>query len=330
MANRVKSFMEPGILASRRRRPRADGGQCYRVPAEDRVRSDGPISRQGTQMILVTGATGTVGREVVAQLLATGQKVRALVRDPSKAKLDARVELVAGDLTQAETLVRAVRGAERLFSLALGPQLGMQEGGLARNAKKAGVRHIVKLSVLGAGGRARSGVAVWHDAGERAIREAGIDWTFVRPGAFMSNALWWSSTIRSQGRVFSNFGDGKLPVVHPRDIAAVAVRALTSPGHEGKAYPLTGPEALSTAEQVRILAAAIGRTIEYVSITDDVAREGMLKAGMPSYLIDALLPFGEIVRSGRAAEVLGTVEEVTGKAPLTFAEWAREHAAEFR
>lgn len=114
------------------------------------------------------------------------------------------------------------------------------------------MRHIVKLSVLGAGGRAREGVAVWHDAGERALQESGIAWTFVRPGAFMSNALYWSATVRSEGRVFSNFGHGKLPVIHPRDIAAVAARALTSPGHEGKAYPLTGPDSLTTAEQVRI------------------------------------------------------------------------------
>jgi len=281
-------------------------------------------------MILVTGATGTVGREVVAQLLAAGEVVRALTRDPSRARLDTRVELVAGDLARPESLARAVDGVERVFSLALGPELGIQEGHLARAAKGAGVRHVVKLSVLGAGGRARSGVAPWHDAGERACRESGLAWTFVRPGAFMSNALFWSDTIRSQGRVFSHFGEGKLPVVHPRDIAAVAVRALTTPGHEGQAYPLTGPEALSTGEQVRILAGVLGRPIEHVPITDEAARAGMERAGMPGYLIDALLPFGEIVRNGRAAEVYPTVEEITGRRALTFADWAREHAAAFR
>ena len=243
-------------------------------------------------MILVTGATGTVGREVVTQLLAARQEVRALTRNPTTAGLPPEVEVVAGDLDRTETLASAVKGIERVFSLALGRAIGTQEERLARIAKDAGVRHVVKLSVLGAGGRGR-GVAAWHDAGERAIRESGLDWTFVRPGAFMSNALWWSGTIKRQGKVFSNFGDGKLPVIHPRDIAAVAVRALTSAGHEGKIHPLTGPRALGVGEQVQILAAALGKPIEYVPVTDDVARQVMLDAGMPAYLIEALLPFGE-------------------------------------
>ncbi len=281
-------------------------------------------------MILVTGATGTVGREVVAQLLASGQGVRALTRDPSKAALDARVEVVAGDLARPGTLASAVAGAERVFSLALGPEVGVQERNLAAAAREAGVRHIVKLSVLGAGGDAPTGVAAWHDAGERALRESGLAWTFVRPGAFMSNALWWRGTIERQGKVFSSFGDGKLPVVHPRDVAAVAVRALTTPGHEGQAYPLTGPEALGTGEQVRILAAVLGKPIELVPITDAAAREEMRAAGMPAYLIDALTPFGEVVRSGKAAKVFDTLVRLTGRQPLTFADWAREHASAFR
>jgi (4-alkanoyl-5-oxo-2,5-dihydrofuran-3-yl)methyl phosphate reductase len=284
-------------------------------------------------MILVTGATGTVGREVVAQLLASGQQVRALTRNPaegqSKARFDARVEIVGGDLNQPETLARAVEGVERIFSLASGPQLGVQEASLAQAAKKARVRHIVKLSVLGAAAEARSGVAAWHEAGERAIQDTGIAWTFVRPGGFMSNTLFWAGTIKSQGKVFSNYGNGKLTYIHPRDIAAVAVCALTEPGHEEKAYPVTGPEALSVGEMVQILADTVGKPIEYVPITDETAREGMQKTGMPSILIDVLLPFASFVRSGRGAEVLPTVELVTGRKALKFAEWACEHAAAF-
>src|SRR5262245_9886785 len=123
-------------------------------------------------MILVTGATGTVGREVVAQLLAAGRHVRALVREPAGARRDPRVELVAGDLGKTETLARAVEGVQRVFSLALGPDIAAHEGNLVHAARDAGVRHVVKLSVLGAGGRAKAGVAVWHDAGERVIRES--------------------------------------------------------------------------------------------------------------------------------------------------------------
>jgi (4-alkanoyl-5-oxo-2,5-dihydrofuran-3-yl)methyl phosphate reductase len=281
-------------------------------------------------VILVTGATGTVGREVVAQLLVAGEKVRALTRNPSRAHLDEQVELVAGDFNQPETLAKAVEGVESIFSLAFGPQLAIQEASLAQAGQKAGAQHIVKLSALRPGGEARSTIATWHLASERAIQNMGIAWTFVQPGAFMSNALNWRDTIKSQGKVFSNYGDGKVAYIHPRDIAAVAVHALTEPGHEGKTYQVTGPEALSVGEVVQLLSEAVGKPIEYVPITDDATREGMQKAGLPAFLIDALLPYASFVRTGKGAEILPTVEEVIGRKPLTFADWAREHATDFR
>ena len=281
-------------------------------------------------MILVTGATGTVGGEVVAQLLAEGQQVRAMTRNPSRAKFDPRVEVVKGDFSDASTLEAAVNGTEKIFSLAFGPQTGAHERGLAGLAKQTGARHIVKLSAMGGEADAKNMIRKWHEEGERAIQESGIAWTIVRPGGFMSNALHWRGTIRSQGKVFSNYGDGKLPSVHPRDIAGVAVRALTAEGHEGKTYHLTGPEALTIGEQVRILSQAIGRPIEYVPISDEAARKGMEQSGMPAFLIDALLPFAAFIRSGSASEVLSTVEEVTGRQALTFRTWAQEHAEAFR
>jgi uncharacterized protein YbjT (DUF2867 family) len=280
-------------------------------------------------MILVTGATGTVGREVVAQLLTAGQKVRAMTRDPSKVKLNGWVEVVQGDFNAPDTLASAVKGVDRIFSLTFGPRTGIHEKNLAQAAKASGVCHIVKLSALGGDDETRNNIRKWHDEGEQAIRDTGIAWTVVRPGAFMSNALHWRGSIRAQGKVFSNYGDGKLPPVHPRDIAAVAVRALISDGHEGKVYPLTGPEALKMSEQVRILADAIGKPLEYVPITDEVARKGMEHAGMPSFLIEALVPFAAFIRSGKAAHVFHTVEEVTGRQPLTFGDWAKENAAAF-
>jgi (4-alkanoyl-5-oxo-2,5-dihydrofuran-3-yl)methyl phosphate reductase len=280
-------------------------------------------------MILVTGATGTVGREVVTQLLAAGEQVRGMTRNPTTARLDARVEVVQGDFAAPDTLTKAVDGVDRVFSLTFGPQTGTHEGELARAAKMAGVRHIVKLSAMGGDRETKNAIRIWHEAGEEAIKETGIGWTVVRPGGFMSNALHWRETIRTQGKVFSNYGDGKLPPVHPRDIAAVAVRALTSAGHESKTYELTGPEALSIREQVDILSAALGKRLEYVPILDDAARKGMEKAGMPALLIDALIPFAAFIRSGRAAEVLPTVQQVTGRPALTFRDWARENANAF-
>ena len=218
---------------------------------------------------------------------------------------------------------------ERVFSLTFGPQTAVHERNLAQAAKKAGVHHIVKLSALGGDDETRNNIRKWHDEGEQAIRDTGVALTVLRPTAFMSNALHWRESIRAQGKVFSNYGDGKLPSVHPRDIAAVAARALTSDGLGGKAYPLTGPEALSVGEQVKILSDAIGRPLEYVPITDEVARKGMEKAGLPSLLIDALVPFAAYIRSGKAAHVFRTVEEVMGRPPLTFGDWARENAASF-
>ena len=281
-------------------------------------------------MILVTGATGTVGREVVTQLLAVGHPVRGMTRNPSQAKMDARVEVVKGDFAAPETLKKAVEGVERVFSLTFGPQTGTHERELARAAKKAGVRHIVKLGAMGGDGETRNTIRKWHDEGEQEIKGAGVAWTMLRPGRFMSNALQWRESISRQGKVFSNYGEGKLPSVHPRDIAAVAVRALTTHGHEGKTYHLTGPEALSIGDEVAILSNVLGRRIEYVPISDEAARKEMERAGMPPFLIDALLPFAAFVRSGKAAEVLPTVEEVTGRPALRFVDWAKEHAESFQ
>jgi uncharacterized protein YbjT (DUF2867 family) len=281
-------------------------------------------------MILVTGATGNVGRELVAQLVAKGERVRALTRDPKKATFPQKVESFVGDLAKPETLSKAMEGVDRLFSLATGPQLAELEGNLAQAAKRARVRHVVKLSVLGAGSGMESPMVAWHEGGERAFQNAGVPWTFVRPGYFMSNAIQWAGSIKSTGKVFLPYGDGKLPPVHPRDIAAVCATCLTSTGHEGKAYPLTGGQALSAAEMAGALSEVVGRPIEYVAVSDEAARDGMLKMGLPSVLVEGLLQLAGMIRAGKVANVLPTVKEVLGREPLTFAQWAKENAAAFR
>jgi uncharacterized protein YbjT (DUF2867 family) len=280
-------------------------------------------------MILVTGATGTVGREVLGQLLAKGEKVRAMTRNPAKAGFDHGVEVVQGDFEAPPTLAAAVAGVERVYSLTFGPRTAVHEKNLAQAAKKAGVRHIVKLSAMGGDGETRNGIRRWHDEGAQAIRDTGMALTVLLPTGFMCNALHWRGSIRTQGKVFSNYGEGKLPSIHPRDIAAVAACALTCPGHEGAEYLLTGPEALSVREQVKILSDATGRELAYVPVTDEAARVGMEKAGMPGFLIETLLPFAAYIRDGKAGRVLGTVEEVTGRQGLRFEAWARENAGAF-
>jgi uncharacterized protein YbjT (DUF2867 family) len=281
-------------------------------------------------MILVTGATGTVGREVVAQLVAAGKSVRALTRDPSKAKFDSKVEVVAGDLGKPETLPAALKGVEKVFSLASGPELSAQETNLAKAAKQAGVKHIVKLSVFGAGGGMKNAITEWHEVSEKAVQDSGVAWTFVRPGMFMSNALHWLGTIKSMGKIMQPYGDGKIAPIHPRDIAAVAVTALTTPGHEGQAYPITGTEALSMAEVAKILSEEVGKPITYVAIPDEVARDGMAKFGMPQMMIDSLTQMAASVRSGQGGQVSPTLERVLGRKGTSFREWARENSAAFK
>ncbi|MDP9034415.1 MAG: SDR family oxidoreductase [Myxococcota bacterium] len=280
-------------------------------------------------MILVTGATGTVGREVVAQLVTAGKKVRALTRDPGKASFDARVEVVAGDLGKPETLRKALEGAERVFSLSTGPQLGVQERNLAAESSQAGVKHIVKLSVLGVGSGSTNPITGWHEVAEKSIRDSGIAWTFVRPGMFMSNALNWAPAVKAYGKIFQPYADGRIVPIHPRDVAAVAVKALTTPGHEGQSYPLTGPDALNMVEVAQILSEAVGKPIAYVPVTEEAARDGMSKAGVPALLVEGLMQLAAFVRSG-GGQVLPTLERLLGRRGLTWREWARENASAFR
>lgn len=282
-------------------------------------------------MILVTGANGTIGSEVVKQLIDSGQSVRALVRDPAKAaKLGGKVEVVQGDLSKPETLGVAFRGVEKAFLLATGPGLPQLDGHAIDAAKAGGVKHIVKLSVLGATMDPGLIIGRWHRAGETKLESSGIAWTFLRPGGFFTNALGWASTIKAQGAVYAPLGEGKSASIDPRDVAAVGVAALTKPGHEGKAYDLTGPQALSMAEQVQAISVAIGKPLKFVDVPEAAAKGGMLKAGMPEPLVNGLLELMALTKAGKVAMVSNAVEQVTGKPARTFEAWAREFAAAFQ
>jgi (4-alkanoyl-5-oxo-2,5-dihydrofuran-3-yl)methyl phosphate reductase len=283
-------------------------------------------------MILVTGATGTVGSEVVKQLLDAGEKVRVLVRNPAKAaeKLGPNVEIARGDLERPETLDAAFAGVDKAFILSAGEDVPKLEGNAYAAAEKAGVKHIVNLSVQGADMEPGIALARWHRASEEKLKATTMAWTLLRPGNFSSNALMWAESIKSQGAVYYPTGEGKTVPIDPRDIAAVAVKALTTPGHEGKAYNLTGPEALSGAEQVAKISAAIGKPLTFVDVPDSVARDGMLKSGMPERLVDALMELMGIIRAGYTGTVQPTVEEVLGRKARTFDAWVQDNAAAFK
>lgn len=273
-------------------------------------------------MILVTGATGSVGREVVRLLHKDGLKVRALVRNLEKANLPAGVERVAGDLLKSETFLAALEGVEKVFwMLPLAADFDFP-----RIARLSGVRHIVLLSAATVEIGAGNAIARLHLKAEQAVRESGVSWTFLRPSGFMTDAFRWKDSIRSEGVVRVPFGDLSIPIIDSRDTAAVAAKALSSDGHEGKIYTLTGPERLTRREQVRILGEVLGRDIGFETIPDDIAYEQLLRY-MPGEMVDALF---ELSKQGqRFSTVLPTVIEVTGRAPRTFKQWAIDHAEEF-
>ncbi len=281
-------------------------------------------------MVLVTGATGTVGGEVARQLIAAGVRPRLLVRDLARAsELSGSAELVQADLAKPESLAPPFVGAERLFLACSGPERRTLEKNALEAAERAGVQHVVKLSVLGADTSELS-ICRWHAEVEQALRDSGLAWTMLRPGDFMSNALAWAPTVRSEGNVYEACGDGRFAPIDPADIATVAVRALTEPGHSGKAYALTGPESLSLTEQVQCLARVLGRPVRYVALTPAEARERLRAEGTPELLVEAILEFAAHVEAGRADFTLPTVAQLLGRPARTFEQWVRRHAEVFR
>jgi len=242
-------------------------------------------------MILVVGGTGTIGSEVVRLLKAENAPFRALVRDPAKADgLKAQgVETVAGDLRQPETLPEALQGAEKVFVVtSLVPDQVQMRANLIAAAKTAGVKHVVMSTGIGAAPDAPVQIGRWHGENQKQLQESGMAWTFVQPGFFMQNLLMYAEAIREKGEFYMPLGEGKVSWIDARDIAAVAAKALTEPGHENQAYPVTGPEALSGAELGTILTEIAGHTVNYVPISLDQAKQAMTSMGMPEMLAEAM------------------------------------------
>ncbi len=281
-------------------------------------------------MILVLGATGTTGGEVARQLVAAGRRPRLLVRHPDRARaFEGQAELAVGDLDAPDTLAAAMRGVDHVYLVSTGGDLVRLERRVVDAARAAGVRHVVKLSVLGADAPAH-GFARLHAESERYLRASGLGWTMLRPGNFMTNALGWAETIRAQGAFSQPTGAGRWAAIDPADIGAVAVRALTEPGHEGQAYVMTGPEAMDAAGYAAVLAGVLGREVRFVDVPPEAARAAMLGGGMPAADADALLELLAAMRDGRLDAVAEGVPRVLGRPAAPFADWARRHAAAFR
>ncbi|MEV6275072.1 NAD(P)H-binding protein [Nocardia sp. NPDC051832] len=274
--------------------------------------------------IVVFGASGNVGRHVVTGLNSVGAHVRMTSRNPGA--LPGGAEAVAADLDRPETLPAALDGAQSVFLYA------KPEGidGFVAAAESAGVQHVVLLSSVAATDPdpASNPIAWMHHRVESALADSDLAWTFLRPGMFATNLLWWwQESIRSQNEVYLPYPESRMAVVHEKDLAAVAVTTLTDPAHRGVAYPVLGTESITMRERVRHIADAVGRDIAVVESTVEHAR-GELEKTVPPVVATAILA-GWKAATEQPPQLSTTVRDVTGRPAQTFAEWARDHADDF-
>lgn len=281
-------------------------------------------------MIVVTGATGNIGRPLVQALAAAGERVTAVSRRVSDSPLPEGVRPRQADLTDPESLRPILEGAEALFLHDGGASAHLlSPGELLDVAKAGGVGRVVLLSSLGVATRPRSAShGAMMRAVEEAVRQAAMDWTILRPGGFNSNAYAWVESIRSHRSVTAPFGDVGLPTIDPADIAEVAAAALREVGHRGQTYELTGPTLTTPRQRAEAIGDAIGEPIRFIEQTREEARTQMLRF-MPEAVIDTTLDvFGEPTLA--ETRISADVERILNRPPRSFADWAQAHAAAFR
>jgi NAD(P)H dehydrogenase (quinone) len=284
-----------------------------------------------TRPILITGASGNIGRELVRLLQARGADFAVMTHRPGSAPPGVRE--VHGDFSRRETLDAAFAGVHTLFLL-FPLQPGMQE--MARNAvaaaQEAGVRHIVRSSGAGADSASPVSLARAHGEIDDVIAGSGIAATLLRPGMFMQNLIQFSAaTIKGSGAIFAPHGDGAMGVVDVRDIAEAAAAVLLDPTpHAGAVYTLTGDAALTDAQMAATLSRAVGREIRYVDVPEHAAVDSMTQMGFPAQLVDWLMSLNHVVKQGWAAGLTDDVRKLTGHAPRTLQAFVEEHAAVWR
>ena len=285
-------------------------------------------------MILVTGATGLNGKELLRVLSASGVAVRALVRNPAKAEAIAalpNVEIVQGDMAHPETLAAGLRGVDRAMLISSSdPMMLDVQTNFIDAAKQAGVKHVVKLSGIMPELDSAFRFARMHGEIEKRLEASGMAFTHLRAGEFMPAYFRQVPNITAKGAMFLPMEDARIASIDVGDIAEIAAKVLTGAGHEGKTYPLTGPQALTMTEVAEKLSAATGNTIRYVDVPPEAARQAQLAAGMPPYLADALFELFAERRNGKEAKVWPDAERLLDRRPTSFDEFAKRNAAVFR
>jgi uncharacterized protein YbjT (DUF2867 family) len=278
---------------------------------------------------LITGATGDVGSRVVSHLLKRNISPRVLVRNEAKARIlfGDRVDVFVGDLAEPASMRDALKGAETIYLVNVGPEIPRRDQAAALLAKEEGVKRILKLSSLDV----EHGLAIgaWHEKGEAAIRAVGVPFTFLRPTGFMSNLLAWAHSIKTEKIVKSSTADGRRPFIHSEDIAAVSAEALVSASYVGQSLSITGPDSLTFGEATATIAKAIGESLKYQAISDEEARERYSKVSGSVEETEAHVALWRAIREGRLANVTHDVEHILGRKPITLTQWAEENAKSF-
>jgi len=283
-------------------------------------------------MILLTGATGTVGSQVVKHLQKTGAEFRIVARDPDKARslTGPGIEIVQGDITNPVSMQTAMHGMDHLFLLTpSGPQQVDVEKEIVDEAARAGVSHITKLSVMGASALSPILINQWHYYSEKYIEQIGIGLTAVRPTFFMQNTLMFATTISNEGMFYAPLGDAAVNIVDARDIASVVVSTLIEPGHMGHVYDVTGPQAVTFNEVAADISSAIGKSVAYVNVPPEGMRISMQRIGMPEWLIESMLGYYAFFREGHGSLVTPVVERLKKSPAIAYKQFAQDYASSF-
>jgi uncharacterized protein YbjT (DUF2867 family) len=284
-------------------------------------------------MILVIGATGTVGREVVKLLDKSGQIFRLLVRSPGKAALfsEYKADIAFGDLSHPATLIQAMQGVDKVF-LASSTDLNQVEwqGNAIRAALVAGARHIVKLSALGAKAKSPFQLGRMHYQTEKQIEVSGIAYTHLRPHSFLQNLLMLASSIIKDNAFYAPLGNAQISMVDARDIAGVAAMALTTKGHEGKTYNITGAIPITYDQVADEISKVLARRVTYVDISDDVAFQAMSQFGVAGWLAEDLIALYRQFRRGGGELVTQTVKNITGNDPIRLDQFVKDYSQVFK